>query len=83
MLLLLQDDDMIDPDFLETCLKAAEGAGEPGLIRTGYRVIDGDGKVHREAVNRVAGLSLSDFFWLSSRERPPSTFAAHCLMPPS
>jgi len=68
-LLLLHDDDMIDPDFVETCIKAAEGAGEPGLIRTGTRVIDGHGRVLGQAVNRVGGLPLDEFFlgWFAGK----------------
>ena len=41
--LLLHDDDLIDPDFVATCIGAAAGDLDTGLIRTGTRVIDEDG----------------------------------------
>ena len=39
-LLLLQDDDMIDPDFIEMCMTAVNGNYDVGTIRTGIRLID-------------------------------------------
>ncbi|HET8985441.1 MAG TPA: glycosyltransferase family 2 protein, partial [Trueperaceae bacterium] len=52
--LMLHDDDRIDPDFIETCV-AALGDERPGLVRTGTRVIDGNGKVVYSRVNRAPG----------------------------
>jgi glycosyltransferase involved in cell wall biosynthesis len=60
--LLLHDDDLIDPDFITVCMAAANGRSDLGLIRTGIRVIDGQGRILAEHENRVAGLSLPDFF---------------------
>ncbi|MEX0802443.1 MAG: glycosyltransferase [Candidatus Binatia bacterium] len=61
-LLLLHDDDAIDDDFVGSCIQAAGGASDAGIIRTGTRLIDADGKIVREVINAVAGLSLAEFF---------------------
>ena len=66
--LLLCDDDLIDPDFVETCVRAIDGLQKPGLIRTGTRVINGDGNVVKSTPNRSRGKSISDFIfsWFAS-----------------
>jgi glycosyltransferase involved in cell wall biosynthesis len=65
--LMLHDDDMIDPDFIDTCMRAANYDEHLGIIRTGTRVINVDGTVIDEGPNRVAGLSITDFIlgWFS------------------
>ena len=60
--LLLHDDDMVDEDFIATCMEAANYSSNVGIIRTGIRVIDGHGQVLSESLNKVKGLSLEDFF---------------------
>lgn len=67
--LLLHDDDMLDPDFVEVCLQAVDGAGDVGIIRTGTRIIDATGAVVRELPNEVAGLSMGEWIrgWFASR----------------
>lgn len=60
--LLLHDDDMIDSDFIETCMKTADHDIDIGIIRTGMRRIDSDGKLLRECPNFAGGLSTEDFF---------------------
>ena len=67
--LLLHDDDMIDEDFIEVCMRAASYDTEIGLIRTGMRRIDPDGKVLTKSLNRVGGLSTEDFFmgWFAGK----------------
>ncbi|MGH7843959.1 MAG: glycosyltransferase family 2 protein [Candidatus Binatia bacterium] len=67
--LLLQDDDLIDPDFVETCMHAAGRDAEVGLIRTGIRVIDDHGDLLRESRNQVSGCPLDEFFlgWFAGR----------------
>ena len=60
--LLLHDDDLIDNDFIETCMRAINDDARPGIIRTGTRVIDGARRMLRKNPNRVAGLSTTDFF---------------------
>ncbi len=59
--LLLQDDDLIDHDFVEVCMKAANYSTDIGIIRTGTRIIDAYGKVLRERTNIAGGLSTEDF----------------------
>lgn len=67
--LLLQDDDMIDPDFIETCIKEVGGGKEFGIIRTGTRIIDGTGRVFSEMHNLVGGLPTEEFFlgWFTGK----------------
>ncbi len=60
--LLLHDDDLIDPDFVTSCIEAAAGQKELGVIRTGIRVINSNGDTLREKKNPTEGLSLSEFF---------------------
>jgi len=59
--LLLHDDDLIDDDFVETCINGLPANGEVGIIRTGTRTIDGNGSVLNEGYNRTDGLSTTDF----------------------
>ena len=67
--LLFHDDDLIDKDFLEVCMSAAGYRRDAGIIRTGTRIIDENGKVLREKPNQVNGLNTEDFFrgWFSGR----------------
>jgi len=59
--ILLHDDDLIDPDFIEICMRALGDSQRPGFIRTGTRVIDSDGKVVSERVNVMQGKSFEEF----------------------
>ena len=67
--LLFHDDDRIDNDFVEACMKAAEHKKGIGLIRTGTRLIDSDGRPTKENPNNCIGLSTEDFFlgWFSNK----------------
>ena len=67
--LLLHDDDLIDPDFIETCMQAADYQRGIGIIRTGTRLIDWQGITIIEMPNDVIGLSTEDFFlgWFSNK----------------
>ncbi len=67
--LLLHDDDLIDNDFVETCMNAVGHQIGTGLIRTGTRLIDSNGRTLKEMPNDVIGLSTEDFFlgWFSNR----------------
>ena len=56
--LLLHDDDLIDEDFVSACVQAARDQPRVGVIRTGIRVIDGEGRVTAEHQNPVEGLAL-------------------------
>ncbi len=49
--LLLHDDDLIDPDFVHTCLARASYDTKYGLIITGKRIINGSGTVIKEKIN--------------------------------
>jgi glycosyltransferase involved in cell wall biosynthesis len=70
-LLMLHDDDLIDYDFVKSCIEAANGTSDPGIVRTGVRMIDSQGNVLVEVPNLAAGLSLDGFFrkWFS-RQAP-------------
>lgn len=67
--LLLQDDDLIDADFIETCMRSVDPTTEVGIIRTGTRIIDHTGRILNETPNMVEGLSTEDFFrgWFSGK----------------
>jgi glycosyltransferase involved in cell wall biosynthesis len=59
----LHDDDLIDPDFLDVCLKTLNYTFvDIGVIRTGTRWIDKDGLLLGEKQNFVGGFSAGDFF---------------------
>ncbi|CAN5384525.1 hypothetical protein BH23BAC3_BH23BAC3_24580 [soil metagenome] len=59
--LMLHDDDLIDPDFIEKCLLAVKFETNKGIIIAGSRVIDEDGNVKHELENSCSGLSAADF----------------------
>ena len=67
--LLLHDDDLIDPDFVEACMSAVGDDTSLGIIRTGTRVIDDDGKTVAHNPNRMRGLTTADFFvnWFTKK----------------
>lgn len=60
--LLLHDDDLIDPDFVESCVAAAENRTDYGVIRTGTRTIDANGRVLSRTPNASQGLSGAELF---------------------
>ena len=60
--LLLHDDDLIDPDFVESCIDALAEGQEVGVIRTGTRVVDGDGSLRSRTLNTSAGLPPEQLF---------------------
>lgn len=68
-LLLLLDDELVDCDFVATCVRAAQYRISVGLIRTGLRVMDANGKILHELTNHAQDLGLADFFlaWFSGR----------------
>ncbi len=67
--LLLPDDDLIDPDFVETCVRAGSDDPRAGIIRTGIRVIDATGLVLWERRNEVRHLPVEEFFrgWFAGK----------------
>ncbi|GJL56736.1 MAG: hypothetical protein NPIRA02_38680 [Nitrospirales bacterium] len=60
--LLLHDDDLIDADHIETCMKSVAYESGIGLIRTGIRWIDSNGVVAHAKHNPATGLSTEEFF---------------------
>ena len=67
--LLYPDDDVIDPDLVSSCMEAADGRVDYGIVRTGTRLIDGNGNLIRDVPNRAAGLDYPAFFrgWMQGR----------------
>ena len=67
--LLLMDDDLIDNDFIETCMQGVNYNSNFGMIRTGTRIIDSHGTIIHEYPNMVGGLSLDEFFrgWFTNK----------------
>lgn len=59
--LMLYDDDLIDDDFISTCMDAVKYHSEPGVILTGAREIDSEGNILSSAHNTVSGYSTADF----------------------
>ena len=59
--LLLHDDDLVDPDFVSVCMRALEGRRNIGVVRTGIRLIDANGRVLSEKQNPADGLSFEAF----------------------
>jgi glycosyltransferase involved in cell wall biosynthesis len=68
-LLLYHDDDLIDPDLVESCIEAADYRTDLGLLRTGTRIIDAQGNIVRERPNKVVGDGYDDFIrgWFEGR----------------
>lgn len=66
---LLHDDDLIDNDFIEVCMKAVNYDVNFGVILTGTRVIDENGRIMKETPNKVEGWSTTDFFlgWFDNK----------------
>lgn len=66
---LLHDDDVLDDDFIETCMKAANYDDKYGLIRTGLRGIDDNGKLLFEKKNLARDLPPHEFFmaWFQAK----------------
>jgi len=82
--LMLHDDDLIDRDFVETCLNGAGHSTEYGMIRTGIRFIDAQNVVVSENRNLAGGLDTTDFFraWFENRTAiyiPNTLFNLECL----
>lgn len=60
--MLLQDDDAIDKDFVEACLQTVnDTVVDIGVIRTGTRYIDSEGRCLGEWHNTTGGLSTEEF----------------------
>lgn len=60
--LLLLDDEMVDREFVAVCVSAVQYRDDVGLVRTGLRVIDANGRMLYEIPNRTNDRGLVDFF---------------------
>ncbi|MFK7997003.1 MAG: glycosyltransferase family 2 protein [Granulosicoccus sp.] len=60
--LLLHDDDLIDPDFVSSCISAIPPGTTAGIVRTGTRIIDTHGSVVYEAENLTATDKFTSFW---------------------
>lgn len=58
---LLHDDDSIDDDMVEVCIKALPASKDVGVIFTGNRVVDEKDNIKSEVPNRGKGLSTEKF----------------------
>lgn len=67
--LMLPDDDKIDSDFVDVCMRAANYEAHHGIIRTAVRIINANGTVLEEGRNPMAGTSTGDFFlgWFAGK----------------
>ncbi|MEQ8857289.1 MAG: glycosyltransferase family 2 protein [Pseudomonadales bacterium] len=67
--LLLHDDDLIDPDFVETCVAAIPENRSVGVIRSGMRIIDAAGETVQTLENRSRATTVEEFVidWLEGR----------------
>ncbi len=67
--LLFHDDDMIDVDFVESCMSALQPGQAVGAVFTGVRIIDQDDNVLKEHQNKGAALSPLEFVlgWFESK----------------
>jgi len=65
--LMLHDDDLIDADFIETCMAALGDRTDVGMIRTGVRLIDGEGHLMEEFPNRARSTNAVEFMreWMT------------------
>lgn len=82
--LMLHDDDMIDSDFVQTCLSRANYSTGYGMIRTGIRIIDSEQKTINETRNLAEGLNATQFFraWFAGKTAvyiPNTLFNLKCL----
>jgi len=60
--LLLLDDELVDREFVAACMDAAQYRNDVGLIRTGLRIVDANGRKLCEVPNQAQGRGLVDFF---------------------
>lgn len=67
--LLLHDDDMIDHDFVSSCMEAAGRRVRGGIIRSGIRIIDERGSVRSACANNPGAASLARYYqaWFAGK----------------
>lgn len=68
-LYMLLDDDVVDNDFVDVCVTAVTDHKNVGIIRTGTRILNADGKIIFERPNTAAGLSMKDLIlaWFANK----------------
>jgi len=59
--LLFHDDDLIDYDFVETCIRKVNYRSNVGVIMSGSRMINQKGEPIQESENHSEGLSIDEF----------------------
>jgi glycosyltransferase involved in cell wall biosynthesis len=71
-LIVLPDDDLIDQDFVESCVKLAVRDPNAGVVRTGTRLINAQDQIIGELSNQAAGLPFDDFVraWIDGDTSP-------------
>lgn len=71
-LIVLPDDDLMDPDFVAACVPLALADPGVGIIRTGTRIIDDEGCVQVERPNQAVGLSFDELVvaWIAGKTSP-------------
>lgn len=65
-LVLLHDDDLLDPDFVASCKRSLQEsplARQAGMVRTGSRVIDANGRTIANRPNRSAATGVTDLLF--------------------
>ena len=69
-LVVVPDDDLVDPDFVELCVSVVDA--DVGLVRSGTRIIDKEGVTLSELPNQAGGLSFDALVlaWFGSRTAP-------------
>ena len=69
---LLHVDDLMDPDFVASCLARTRGVQRFGVIQTGTRVIDSETRILWNTPNRGRGGGGEDFVaaWFENRFSP-------------
>lgn len=67
--LLLHDDDLIDADFVSTCMKKAKYSRKYGVIRTGTRIININNETIKKEPNEVYSNCPDEMFsaWVNFR----------------
>jgi glycosyltransferase involved in cell wall biosynthesis len=67
--LLLHDDDKIDADFVESCLRAGAYRTDHGAIISGVRIIGTKGNTILEVANKATSTDTGEFFleWFEGR----------------
>ena len=75
---ILSDDDLLDHDFISTCMKSANYSTNVGIIRTGTRIIDSQGEVLSNCKNDAVGLPIEELFlgWFANKT---AFFPCSCL----